>query len=806
MATSVRASKRSPSTRNASWPERWLLAGRLGAWLALLVLAGCAAPAGEPRSVTIERTAYGVAHITAPNYEALAFGSAYAHSQDNVCNTAQHLVTLRGERSQFFGPAATGVFGTRRLPNSQIDAFVRTHMDDAVLASAWTGASEEARAAVRGYVAGYNRYLQDTGPAGLPAECRGAAWVRAMTESDQRRVYEDSAIMLGLGPLAGAVLAAGPPAPGAAAESAAQSEPEAVRRALAQYGDDGGELGSNGWAFGRNATPDGAGVHLANPHFPWHGHNRFWQQHLTIPGRLDVMGAIPGGGGALVSFGFNRDVSWSHTVSTGRRHTLYELRLDPADPTTYLVDGQRRKMQRRQVSVPLGPGAAPMTYTTWHTQWGPVVVIPGAGLTWSAATAYAVADANVSNARQADTWMQMNRARSVQELRRAMENNGIPWLNTVAADRAGDALYADLSVVPDVPADMLRRCAPSPRAAALLPATVVLDGSRGDCAWQREPTAPVPGLTPASRMPVLVTADWVQNSNDSYWLANPAIPPGATFSPLVGPVAVPQRLRTRSGILEIQARLAGRDGLPGNKMGVEEVRQVILRNRNHAASLVLPDLLAACDSAAASLGAAQREGCLALAGWDRHNEVASAGAPLFREFWRMAKDIKGVWREPFDAARPVVTPSGLRMSDPAVQTAVFKALDDAVGILRKAGYPADVALGQVQFREVRGRRVPIHGGDEFEGVLNKVETQGQRQLAAGGYQVNAGSSYLQAVTFDARGPVAHALLTYGQAPGADAPHAFDQLPLFSAKQWVRLPFHRAEVDAQRVGVPLVLKY
>ena len=66
---------------------------------------------------------------------------------------------------------------------------------------------------------------------------------------------------------------------------------------LAEYGIDkrpDGELGSNGWAFGRNATPNGVGVALGNPHFPWVGANRFWQMHLTIPGRMDVMGAAIG--------------------------------------------------------------------------------------------------------------------------------------------------------------------------------------------------------------------------------------------------------------------------------------------------------------------------------------------------------------------------------------------------------------------------------------------------------------------------------------------------------------------------------
>jgi acyl-homoserine-lactone acylase len=233
---------------------------------------------------------------------------------------------------------------------------------------------------------------------------------------------------------------------------------------------------------------------------------------------------------------------------------------------------------------------------------------------------------------------------------------------------------------------------------------------------------------------------------------------------------------------------------------------VLFRDRNLAAMLTLDDLAAACRAQEGSLAAEAREGCTVLSRWSRVNDIDARGAPLFREFWRKAKDIPNVWRVPFDASAPVTTPAGLKMDDATVSAAVFKALTDAVGIVKAAGYRADVALGQAQWRDVRGQRVPIPGGDEFEGVLNKVETQGQPQLDQGGYRVNYGSSYIQAVTFDARGPVAYALLTYGQGSSVESPHAYDQLPLFSAKRWVTLPFHAEDVKAQRVGAELVLAY
>src|SRR5215207_4817382 len=164
--------------------------------LALAALLGACATAAAPgsRSVTIERTTYGIAHITAPDYEGIAYGVAYAHAQDNVCQTAEHLLSARGERSLFLGPQATGELGLARLPNPQIDLFVRAHMDDAALARAAAATHEDVRASLRGYVAGYNRYLQDAGPGGLPEACRNKPWVRPMTLADLSRTTEMSMI------------------------------------------------------------------------------------------------------------------------------------------------------------------------------------------------------------------------------------------------------------------------------------------------------------------------------------------------------------------------------------------------------------------------------------------------------------------------------------------------------------------------------------------------------------------------------------------------------------------------------------
>ena len=780
------------------------LAWRWAAGASLLsLLTACASGPGGPAggTATLTRTAHGVAHISAPDMATLAYGVAYAHAQDNVCQTAQQLVTIRGERSKFFGGGkAQGLLGLRPLPNEQIDLFITAHMDDAVLARAWSANSADAQAMLRGYVAGYNRYLADQAER-LPVACRQQPWVRPMTEADFRRLNELSSVQAGIALMADAVLAAQPPAraSGAAAPALPLASLAEAAAALRERGLLDSPFGSNAWAFGRDTTANGRGLLLGNPHFPWMGVNRFWQMHLSIPGQLDVMGAAIGHG-AVVQIGFNRDVAWSHTVSTGKRFTLHELALVPGDPTRYLVDGQPQAMQAQtltiQVKQPDG-SLATRQHTLWRTRWGPVVVLPNARLGWTEQVAYALKDANSGNARAVDTWLAYNRAASVSEMRRAMANLGMPWVNTIAADRHGQALYADASVVPDVDAAQLQRCAPSAAAAALFRAAglAVLNGSRSDCDWRQDSASAVPGLTPLARLPVAVRDDWVHNSNDSFVYTHPA-QRFEGISPLVGDASL-NRPRTRAGLQEIPQMLAR------GKVTAEAMQQQLFANHHLIGQLVMPDLLAAC-SASPPAAAEAREGCNALRGWDLRSDSDSRGAHLFREFWRTARTIPGLHRVAFDPARPLNTPEGLKFADAAVAAKVWEALAGAVTKVKSAGFALDARLAEVQRPAITEAMIGLHGGDEIEGVLNNLGDRAAPGIGPKGLRIDYGTSYVQTVGFDERGPLAHAILTYGQSTDPASPHATDQLRLFSAKQWPRLPFHADDVARERVGEPLKL--
>ena len=143
-------------------------------------------------------------------------------------------------------------------------------------------------------------------------------------------------------------------------------------------------------------------------------------------------------------------------------------------------------------------------------------------------------------------------------------------------------------------------------------------------------------------------------------------------------------------------------------------------------------------------------------------------------------------------------------TDPAIAARVWGALDGAVKTIRSSGIALDATLGSVQRPAITDEPIALHGGEEFEGVLNNLGRQEPAPITPAGLRLDYGTSYVQTVTFDARGPVAQAILTYGQSTNPASPHANDQMRAFSAKQWHTLPFHREDVVKARVGQPLRL--
>lgn len=775
----------------------YLLLRLRAAGMAALVLAallGCDGSTGSsvPRYNTqLARTTNGIAHIRSDNFSGLGYGLGYAYAQDNVCMLADSLLTVRGERSRFFGGEAgatapsKGEYGAAldflSLKNEDSDFFFKAYLDLETLRAGYMAGKPEIRDLLDGYAAGYNRYLRDnTGR--LPAACNGAAWVRPISTDDLYLLIAEKALH-GSGEVFAAEVVAAARSP--------VSDPIALlgsARSMAKDRRTDEPPGSNAMAVGRDLSANGRGLLLGNPHYPWTSTDRFYQVHLTVPGRYDAMGVILGGL-PIVVIGFNKDVAWTHTVTKALHFTTFKLSLDQGDPTgtTYLYDGAPEKMTAKAVDVAIRQPDGTLktkSKTFYFARQGALMLKPEAGLLWTSSTAYVLGDPNRNNTRLLEQWLEVGQATSAQFMRDALSTVvGLPWINTVAADRAGNAMYVDASVVPHVTAEQFGS------SCMLLPALLTLDGSRSACGWGRDAGAP-DGIFSPSNAPLQIRTDYVGNSNDSYWLSNPRAlltgPAPSGYSPLYGQVAVEQSLRTRIGFLQMDEAVKQK-----TQLQADDLRELLFANRIYAAELVLPDLLPACGSADDAL---IRQACDALSRWDRRANLDSRGAVLFREFWNLAAGIPDKWRVPLNVTDPVTTPFGVK---PAAIGPMLAALKTAASRLQSLGIAFDGRLGDFQDETRNGVRIPIHGGiGDIDGSYNSIHMS--TGLDATGYHNIAwGTSYIQIVGFDEVGPVAQGLLVYGQSTDPRSPYYADQLPLYSEKRLQPLPFNTQQIVTDR---------
>lgn len=776
-------------TRTVSWSKRSSLRFGPVALAAALLVQSTAPDAKGSEVADVSRTQYGVVHVEADSEFGLAYGLAHAYASDNVCLLADFVVTVNGERSRYFGAAGRANVGLREFDNLTSDRFFKYYIDDAALREAYRKVERPVHELIEGFVAGYNAYLAEHGGASLPRDCRNAAWVRPITNVDMYRMLEERAILSSGSALLDGVVAAAP-------SSRPNTEP-AVGEITAQ-GENAVGLGSNGWAFGADVTANGRGVLLANPHFPWETINRFYQVHLRLRGRLDVMGVMlppfP-----VVSIGFNRDVAWTHTVSTAKRFTLFELQLAADDPLVYLVNGARHRMTQRTARVQVREPDGRMRtdeHTFYETMHGPVISLAEPQLRWTTQRAYALQDVNRGNTDMLATWLDIGRARKVAEIEHALAaRRGVGWVNTIATDRHGTVLFADLSRVPNVSGALIASCRPSGAAAPVTEqlGIVLLDGAREACLWHARGGGDA--WLPVADLPVSVRKDYVANSNDSYWLVN-AQGPLPQRSPILGPTAIAQRFRTRIALEEIEHRLGAAGAARKGHIGARDVEAILFSNRTYSAELVADDLLALCRESSVAAGEADvTAACVAIAQWDRRSDLDSRGAALFREFWSRARVMNDLYAVPFDPSDPVRTPRGLNLADPVVRKQLRAALAEAADALKRNGFAVDVRLGDVQGVVRNGRRIPIHGGDWYDGVLNLNLV---RPLTPQGYVPYDGASYIQIVEFGEAGPVARGVLAYSQSVDPQSAHYADQTELYSRKQLYRLPFTEQEIRSDSV--------
>ena len=729
----------------------------------MLVLTPAMSMAAKTVSANIRWTEYGIPHVTAESFQGVGFGYGYAVSRDRLCVLVDRALTLRGERSRWYGAEEAAIVGFAPTKNIDSDLFYRIQLSDGITKNAELKLSRDALNLATGYADGINKYIRTITPAAAKTKC-GVTTIPHFKRSDVIRS------MLAIGAIwKGMRVAQYATASHWDLDSGPKQIEEKLANEITERRVPRG-IGSNAWAYGGDTTSTGSAILMANPHTSWNGND--WllmhQMHLTIPGVIDVAGADFVGFPMPVA-GFNSNVAWTIEAPLTVKYYVLQKMVVSAENATYLTDGNASALKFKRLAIAVSTPEGRTEFRKFRipiSSLGPLFQLPeteGQPRGW-----YAITDAGDGNANALDQLISMAQARDAKEFVNAVESNRGIGAHMIAADRSGMAIYTEAGPLLAAHDDELANCRlgkdNSPD---------ILDGQRRACSLRDNDGHPE--LAKRDKFPSYAARGIVHNLNNSYHKSVYGEPSKA-YSSLLGEADDHDLRWDMSAKRLAEVRKVG-------KISPDTAVTLALDNRNFSAEQWLDKILGACSPATEK---PVLEGCAVLKKWDRRNDADSRGAGLFSEVWARLQELEAYQEITSDAAQ----------LSASAAAGIQGALKEATTYLDALEIPYDKKWGALMARNTTKGRVMLHGGSGTEGVLNVLEGA---DLNRDGYStISNGTSYLQLVYWNQGHMQAKTLLAHGQSSDINSPHYADQLDHYARRQLVPFPFKTSEVEAAAI--------
>jgi len=362
--------------------------------LSIIVCAGFSQNTIDPSSINIVRDKWGVPHIFARTDAEVAYGLAWAHSEDDFHTIQKCFLASRSMLGQHTGRDGAIVdyvvhlLGIRELVDSLYDSDI----------------SDEYKLVLEGYCEGLNAYAR-THPKDV--------FVKRAFPVTPHDILTYTVLQLAIG--CGVE--------GALKKIFHGSIP------LAEWE----PTGSNAFAFNSKKTKDG-NVYLAiNTHHPLEGQVSWYEAHVSSQQGWNIVGALfPGS--PVIFTGVNENLGWTHTVNHPDRLDVYQLEMHPVHNLQYRVDDKWYTLQESTVKLKVKvPGFnLHMKRKAYRSIYGPTVV--------TAKGVFSIRTTGLMDIRALEQWYRMNKAQNFNEFKQALKMESFPSYNLVYADRF-DTIY-----------------------------------------------------------------------------------------------------------------------------------------------------------------------------------------------------------------------------------------------------------------------------------------------------------------------------------------------------------------------------
>ena len=375
------------------------------AWLAVIVVAQArwtrtveSMSAARPDGVAIVRDAWGVPTIYGETDPDVAWGLAWAHSEDDFPVMQERLAVVRGQLGRLQGAEGAKVDYFRAL----IDSRAQTE-------AGYDRLSPEGLAMARAYAAGLNAYA---------AEHAGEVVARGVFPVTERDIVEGfvliSPLFFGLDGVVGQLVE------GRGLDMSATFGPPEDR-------------GSNAFAVAPSRMADGSTVLVSNSHQPWFGVAAWYEARLVSndggSGEGWSMQGVTFPGAPMILMGHNATLGWTNTVNAPDMVDVYRLEMDGDN---YRLDGEWRTLERERVwlRVKMGPLVLPVPQWVERSVHGPVIR--------NDEGVYAFRYGSMGETRHLDQYYRLMRTRDFAEWRAVMAMQAVPGTNFIYADAAGN--------------------------------------------------------------------------------------------------------------------------------------------------------------------------------------------------------------------------------------------------------------------------------------------------------------------------------------------------------------------------------
>jgi acyl-homoserine-lactone acylase len=357
----------------------------------------------DPSKIDIVRDRYGVPHIFAKTDPEVAYGLAWAHSEDDFETIQQSLLAGKAMLAAYQGKKG-----------AQIDYIVHLlRIPELVEEKYDTDLSPDFKQLLQGYCAGINAYA-----AKHPWE---VLYKKAFPVTPKDMIQYS---VLQLCILSGADRAL--------ASIFGGTIPLAANFKTA---------GSNAFAMNSHKTTDGEVYLDINAHQPLEGPVAFYEAQLCSEEGWNILGAtFPGA--PCILHGANEYLGWAHTVNAPDKLDVYQLEINPATKLQYRFDDHWETLEEKtaKLKVKLAPFHINVKRKVYWSKYGPTMITPRG--------TFSIRMPAQMDIRGLEEWYRFNKATSFTSFKAALNMMAIPGYNLVYADKYDTVYYLSNGLIP----------------------------------------------------------------------------------------------------------------------------------------------------------------------------------------------------------------------------------------------------------------------------------------------------------------------------------------------------------------------